>query len=125
MVRDPYGMDASPSIQTVMDALQDPACRDIVQAIDTPMTASEIADQTDTPLSTTYRKLDLLNEASLVTEQTELRPEGHHTSRYGINFESVHIELDEAREFEVAISRRARSADEQLAQLWSEVRKET
>lgn len=49
-----------PSLQAVLDALDDPDCREILRAIDEPMTASEISDATDIPSSTVYRKLDLL-----------------------------------------------------------------
>jgi DNA-binding IclR family transcriptional regulator len=89
------------------------------------MTANEVSDVTDIPLSTTYRKLDLLTEASILEERTEIRSDGHHTTKYVLAFESVEIGLTDDREFEVSISRPARSADEQLAQLWNEVRKET
>jgi hypothetical protein len=40
-------------------------------------------------------------------------------------FEEVVIALAERREFEVDIARRPRTADERLANLWTEVRKET
>lgn len=124
MVRDPFA-DDSPELQAVLDALDDPDCRAIVRALDEPMTADEIADAADVPLSTTYRKLDLLTEASLLDEGTELRPDGQHASRYVVDFEEVVIALSENRTFDVDIARRPRTADERLATLWSEVRKET
>jgi len=125
MVRDPLQADAEPDLQAVLDALDDPNCRTIVQAVEGAMTASEVSEATDIPLSTTYRKLDLLTEASILEERTEIRPDGHHTTKYVLAFDAVEIGLTDDREFEVSISRPARSADEQLAQLWNEVRKET
>ncbi|WP_227132898.1 transcriptional regulator [Halorubellus salinus] len=125
MVRDPFVDDAEPDLQSVLDALDDPNCRKIVQAMSGAMTANEVSDATDIPLSTTYRKLDLLTEASILDERTEIRSDGHHTTKYVLAFESVEIGLTEDREFAVDISRPAQSADEQLAQLWNEVRKET
>ena len=89
------------------------------------MTASEIAEAADVPLSTTYRKLDLLAEASILAETTEIREGGHHTTKYVLDFEAVRIVLSEDGDFEVSIDRPARTADERLAQLWSEVRRET
>lgn len=112
-------------MQAVLDALDDPACRTIVQALDEPMTASELSDKCDIPLSTTYRKLDLLTEASLLEEQTEIRGDGHHTTRYVLAMESVELSLTDDGEFEVEIVRPPRSAEERLAHLWSEVQKET
>jgi DNA-binding IclR family transcriptional regulator len=125
MVRDSFADDAGPDLQAILDALDDPNCRTIVQQIDGAMTANELADATDIPLSTTYRKLDLLTEASILDERTEIRPDGHHTTKYVLAFESVEIGLTDDRQFEVTMSRPAQSADEQLAQLWNEVRKET
>ena len=89
------------------------------------MTASEIAEKCDIPLSTTYRKLDLLSEASLLEEQTKVRSDGHHTTRYLPAFAALWIALNNDQEFEVRIARPPQTADERIAQLWSEVQKET
>ncbi|MFB6228890.1 MAG: helix-turn-helix domain-containing protein [Halobacteriales archaeon] len=120
-----FGADDSPELQTVLDALDDPDCRTIVKRLTDPMTASDISEATDVPLSTTYRKLELLTEASILEERTEIREGGHHTTRYVLDFESLRIALSDDQEFEVSITRPTRTADEQLSQLWSEVRKET
>ena len=125
MVRDPFEEELSPALEDVLDALDDEDCRKIVSVLDEPMTASEIAEESGVPLSTTYRKLELLTEASLLHEGVEVRPDGQHASRYSVSFEDVVISLDEQRTFEVEISHRAQTPDERLANLWSEVRKET
>jgi len=125
MVRDPFADEDVPDLQAVLDALDDPDCRKIVRELEEPMTADEISERSGVPLSTTYRKLELLTEASLLEEGTEIRPDGQHASRYTVAFEEVVIALDESREFEVDIARRPRTADERLATLWTEVRKET
>lgn len=125
MVRDPLGQDAVPEVQDVLDALDDPDCRRIVRQLDEPRTARELSEECDMALSTTYRKLELLSDASLVDERTKIRPGGHHTTQYALDFDAVRIALDEDREFEVDIGRPARAPEEQLAQLWSAVRQET
>lgn len=125
MVRDPFADGDVPDLQAILDALDDPDCRKIVRSLEEPMTADEISERSGVPLSTTYRKLELLTEASLLEEGTEIRPDGQHASRYTVAFEEVVIALDEDREFDVDIARRPRTADERLANLWSEVRKET
>lgn len=125
MVRDPFADQKGPDFETVLDALDDENCRAIVEALDEPMTASEISEVSGVPLSTCYRKIELLTEASLLAEGVEVRPDGQHASRYAIDFEEVVVMLDEDREFDVDIAHRARSADQRLATLWSEVRKET
>jgi DNA-binding IclR family transcriptional regulator len=125
MVRDPLSGDDSPDLQSVLDALDDADCRTIIRHLDEPMTATEVSEECDIPMSTTYRKLDLLTDASLLVEGTEIRPDGHHATRYGLDFETVSIGVTETKELEVSIDRPARTADERLASLWGEVRKET
>lgn len=125
MVRDPFAQDAAPELQAVLDALDDPDCRDIVRELDDARTARELSEACDMPLSTTYRKLELLSNASLVDERTQIRSGGHHTTEYALDFEAVRIAIDDDRTFDVAIDRPARPPDEQLAQLWSEVRQGT
>ena len=125
MVRDPFGEEAAPELQEVLDALEDPDCRTIVQRLDEPRTARELSEGCDMALSTTYRKLELLSNASLVDERTKIRPGGHHTTQYAVDFQAVRISLDADLAFELEVSRPVRAADEQLARLWSEVRQET
>jgi len=125
MVRDSVVDEETPQLTTVLDALDDEDCREIVSALSEPMTASEISEASGVPLSTTYRKLELLTDSSLLYEGVEVRSDGQHASRYAIDFEEVVIALDEAREFEVDVAGRARSPDQRLENLWSEVRKET
>jgi DNA-binding transcriptional ArsR family regulator len=125
MVRDPFADDEAPDLQEVLDALDDPDCRAIVSALEEPMTASEISEESDIPLSTTYRKLDRLEEAQLLFEGTEIRPDGQHASIYEVDFEEVVIALTEERDFKTEIARQPRTPDQRLESLWSEVRKET
>jgi DNA-binding transcriptional ArsR family regulator len=124
MARNPRS-ESDPPLGDVLTALDDADCRAIIRALDEPLSAGEVSDRCDIPSSTAYRKLDLLTEADLLREATEVRPDGHHTTLYEIDFERVVIALDEGRSLEVGIDRPARSADEQLAAMWKEVRKET
>lgn len=125
MVRDPFADEETPELQTVLDALDDEDCRAIVSVLDEPLTASEISERSGVPLSTTYRKLELLTESSLLYEGVEVRSDGQHASRYAIDFEEVVIALDDERSLTVDITHRARTPDQRLENLWSEVRKET
>ncbi|MFB6253608.1 MAG: helix-turn-helix domain-containing protein [Halobacteriaceae archaeon] len=125
MVRDFFHDEQAPELQDVLDALDDDTCRQLIHELEEPMTAKELAEECDIPLSTTYRKVDLLHEARLVREQTEIREDGQHTSRYQLAFEEVRISLDNDRYFEVQIKKRPERPEERLESLWSEVRKET
>jgi DNA-binding transcriptional ArsR family regulator len=125
MVRNPLAGEEGPTLQAVLDALDDEDCREIVRALEEPKTASEIAEDSGVPLSTCYRKLELLTEAALLAESVQMRRDGQHASQYVIDFEEVIVMLDEAREFDIEIAHRSRTADQRLANIWSEVREET
>jgi len=125
MVRDPSRREEQPGTTEVLDALGDEAAQSIVAALSEPMTASELSEECDIPLSTTYRKLELLTEADLLDESTEIRRDGQHTTRYALAFDEVTVSLTESRELTVDISHAEREADERLAELWSSVREET
>ncbi len=112
-------------LQSVLDALDDADARAIVRGLEKPMTASEISERCDIPLSTTYRKLDLLTDASLLKEGTAIRADGHHATTYEVSFEAVRVLLTEGREFEVEIEGGEQGPDERLADIWSKVRRET
>lgn len=124
MVRDPFEEEETPELQELLDALSDPDCRTIITAIEEPMTANELSEACEIPQSTTYRKLDLLSDASLLEELTEIRKDGRHTTRYDVAFQDVNLALSEQRELELEITRPKRTADERLADMWSEVQKE-
>ena len=79
LAREPSGGDP-PELQTLLDALDDADARAIIKAIEESATANEVSERCDIPLSTTYRKLDVLTEAGLLVEGTEIRSDGHHTT---------------------------------------------
>jgi DNA-binding transcriptional ArsR family regulator len=130
MVRDPSREPEPPSVDEVLDALADDAARRIDAALTEPKTASELSEECDIPLSTTYRKLEKLTDASLLSESTDIRRDGQHTTRYSVSFDAVTVSVDgdgdaDRREFDVEFSRPERTRDERLADLWSELREET
>lgn len=125
MVWDPAAAKSSPSAEEICAALDDPDCREIIQTLEHPQTAAELTAQCEIPQSTLYRKLELLTEATLLEESTEIRRDGHHASKYSIAFERITLGLEEDRTLTVEIERPARTAEERLAELWSEVRRET
>ncbi|MDR5671914.1 Transcriptional regulator containing HTH domain,ArsR family [Halalkaliarchaeum sp. AArc-CO] len=126
MVRNASGREnqSKPDPEVVLDALADDAAQAIVKELAEPMTASELSDACDIPLSTTYRKLELLTDAALLSESTEIRRDGQHTTRYSLAFEEVRVRLTDNRDLTVEIEARDRGRDERLAELWKEVQEE-
>jgi len=127
MVRDPSRETEPPAVDDVLDALADEAARRILAALSEPKTASQLSEECDVPLSTTYRKLEKLTDASLLDESTEIRRDGQHTTQYDVAFKAVSVSIDEerGRELVVELDRPERTRDERLADLWSELREET
>ncbi|WP_435096578.1 helix-turn-helix domain-containing protein [Halarchaeum sp. P4] len=117
--------DDDPDLTRVLDALDDADCRAFLRALDEPMTANELSETCDVPLSTTYRKLEQLTEATLVAEETEIRPDGRHRSRYRAAFDAIELSFDDDRDLVVDLERPARGPSERLADIWSEVQRET
>ena len=132
MFEDRPRTDSGPDPETVFAALDDPACREIVVALDEPMTAKEVSDRADVPLSTAYKKLDRLESASMLEEHTQIDACGHHRSQYVVAFDRLLVGLsgtegasNEARSFDVVVERTIPEPDDRLAEMWSAVRRET
>ncbi|WP_435129975.1 helix-turn-helix domain-containing protein [Halobaculum sp. D14] len=95
-------------VQEVLDVLDDDACRDILDATDDePLSANEVSDACDLPLSTTYRKLERLTDAGLLDERVRIRRSGRHLSEYVRLLEDVVISLDADGAVELQVSKRA------------------
>ncbi|KTG29750.1 ArsR/SmtB family transcription factor [Haloferax profundi] len=76
-------VDDQERMDVLFDALDDENCRCILEATDgTALSASEIAESCDLPLSTTYRKLDPLAEAGLLSKRLRISRAGKHTAEY-------------------------------------------
>lgn len=121
---DPFETD-DPDLQQVLDALDDRDCRQIIRRLEEPLSAAELSEACDMPTSTVYRKLELLRDASLVEERVQVRTDGHHTNRYAIDFETVHVALAEDRSLDLTVDRPQDTPEDRVAALWEEVRKET
>lgn len=92
-------------VQAVLDALGDHDCRDILRGLDrSALTASECSDACDLPLSTTYRKLEMLAAADLIEEGLRIRRDGKHASQYRRRFSDVVVGLSDGGGFEVAVN---------------------
>lgn len=126
MVRDPSPRDDYLS-EDVLDTLGDEPTRRIIETLSEPMTANELSEACDIPLSTMYRKLDQLTEASLVAESTQIRQGGQHTTRYELDFEEVAILVCDDNTLRADIDRPSResTADQRLEELWTQIREET
>lgn len=93
-------------VDHLLGLLEDPYCRMILEATSTEtLTAREIAERGEFPLSTTYRKLDALTDAELLEEGVRLRDVGRNPSEYVRVVEEVVLSLEDD-EVELWVSRR-------------------
>ncbi|WP_226479806.1 winged helix-turn-helix domain-containing protein [Natrinema amylolyticum] len=108
----------TPGFECVIGALDDEVCREIIAVLEEPMTVEDIAEATDRPLSTTYRKLDCLTDAGLAEEAVGVREGRHRKSRYVANLDGISIVLDDDNELRVDIERSTEFG------IWSELQRE-
>jgi len=113
------------TIDVVISALDDADARAMIEALDGPMSAGELAERCDIPLSSTYRKLERLADAQLLKEGTAIRRDGHHVTRYAVGFDHVEIQYEPTTGLRCRVEQRPASAPEQLATMWSQVQEET
>jgi predicted transcriptional regulator len=107
--------DDAPPSEHLFGVLTDDACREIIAALERPLTVPEIAEETDRPLSTTYRKLDRLTESGLIKETAGIRTGRHHKARYVADFDRISVGLDDRRDLRVTVER----SNEFSLDLWS------
>lgn len=125
MVRDRSASETPPAPSAVLEALADDDARMILRTVTEPMTAQEIHAECEIPESTLYRKLDMLTSTNLLDRQTRIRQDGHHANEYVAGVSAITVTRDEATgELGVDLVRPAQTADERLAELWTEVGRE-
>ncbi|OAQ52668.1 hypothetical protein HTG_10100 [Natrinema mahii] len=95
--------DETVDTQAVLAALDDDACRAILEATtEEALTATELSDRCDIPMSTAYRKVELLTDADLVEEQVRINTTGKHATEYATNFADVRVAVgDDGFEIEL------------------------
>lgn len=98
------------SIQELLDVLDDADCRAILDATsDTALSANEVSETCELPLSTAYRKLDLLTNTELLDERTRIRRSGKHASEYSCSVSDVVVSISTHGEIELEVSHRETS----------------
>ncbi|WP_049926470.1 winged helix-turn-helix domain-containing protein [Halopiger goleimassiliensis] len=91
--------------QAVLAALEDDACRAILEATsEESLTATELSERCDIPMSTAYRKVEKLTEADLVDEKVRINTSGKHATEYRKGFDDVVVSVADAGGIEVQIT---------------------
>lgn len=116
-------MDDNRSIEEILDTIGDRHARRVLAAISRePRSAKELAEECDLSLPTVYRRIEMLEEYDLVTDQTLVADDGNHYKVYESNFESTVISLEDD-EYKVKIYREENLPD-RFSQLWDDLQTE-
>jgi DNA-binding transcriptional ArsR family regulator len=87
--------ESDAELESLLGALEDADCRAIIEATNAkPLSASELSEACDLPLSTTYRKLDQLTEVGVLEEQLRISKSGQHKSEYTLRIEQISLTVD-------------------------------
>jgi predicted transcriptional regulator len=108
------------SIEEILDTIGDQHARRVLAAISRePKDAKELAEECDLSLPTVYRRIEMLDEYDLITDETLVAEDGNHYKVYQSNFESTVISLEDD-EYKVRIYREENLPD-RFSQLWEEL----
>jgi DNA-binding transcriptional ArsR family regulator len=92
---EPAALTEEADIESLLGTLEDPDCRAIIEATTgEALSASELSDRCDLPLSTTYRKVDQLTDVGVLEERVRLSRSGQHTSEYTLQINSIQLSVD-------------------------------
>ncbi|MEY7850560.1 helix-turn-helix domain-containing protein [Natrarchaeobius sp. A-rgal3] len=92
--------------QAVLTALEDDACRAILEATDhESLTATELSERCEIPMSTAYRKVEMLADADLVEERVRINTSGKHATEYHTCFDDVVVSVADGGSVEVELTK--------------------
>ncbi|WP_049982740.1 helix-turn-helix domain-containing protein [Halorubrum sp. BV1] len=106
--------EPSPPAEPLLNALGGEANRDILSALDEPMTAAELVDTCDMSTSTTYRKLDMLRRTGLIKEHLVVDSKRGRCSVYERNVERISVSVGDDGGFDVRVERPRGNTDGEL-----------
>ncbi|MEF8776937.1 MAG: helix-turn-helix domain-containing protein [Haloarculaceae archaeon] len=86
----------------VFDVLANPGCREIVRTIgDATLTAAEVGDRIDAPMSSIYRHLEALTETRILEESVRINPHGRNQNQYSRRVSDVSVSI--AEDFDITL----------------------
>lgn len=99
--------ESNEGVVSVLDVISDEGSRAILRSVGGDMTPQDISEDCEIPLSTVYRKLEILEDVSLVTQDVRMEKgkTGGHPETFDTDFESITIELTDGGELRLQVSR--------------------
>jgi len=99
--------DIDEQMQEALTALSDPKCRAILASTsEQSLTARELSERLNLPLSTVYRKLDQLSAVPLLEEAVQFSTDGKHPHQYACPIDQIQVTISpqETRATDVGVS---------------------
>lgn len=104
----------------VFALLDDEYARRILRATNRkPMPARQLAEDLDASRSTVYQRIQQLQAVDLLTESTDVDPDGHHRNLYEAQLDRVIVELTDDT-FTVTVKRQDHPAD-RFTSMWEDL----
>jgi DNA-binding transcriptional ArsR family regulator len=111
-------VSGDPDLSAVAGLLDDECARSILAATSNePMSAKRLSERCDASKPTIYRRIERLEDAELLVEQTRPDPDGNHYSVYAANLKRVTVELADG-EFSLRVEREGTDAADRLTSMW-------
>ncbi|MFP8954025.1 helix-turn-helix domain-containing protein [Natrialbaceae archaeon A-arb3/5] len=115
-------MSEETDLSTVLAVLDDEYAREILTHTSVePMSASTLSERCDASLPTIYRRLDRLKGCRLVTEETEIAPDGNHYNVYRANLDRLELTLDDGA-FDLEVTHRSDDVADKFTRMWEGMR---
>jgi DNA-binding transcriptional ArsR family regulator len=107
-----YVIGADDEIDQLLAALNDRKSRQILCETDQEaLSAEELSERCDIPLSTVYRKLERLVDTGVLDERVRLSSHPQYTREYRLNVSSINIDIDGDSGVSFALSVRSMATD--------------
>ncbi|GAB3039362.1 winged helix-turn-helix domain-containing protein [Natronobiforma cellulositropha] len=115
-------MSEDDDLPTVLSILDDEYARSILTETSVePMSAKTLSERCDASLPTIYRRLERLEACQLVTEETELAPDGNHYSVYSANLDRLTLSLEDGA-FSLDVAYREADVADTFTDMWEGLR---
>lgn len=81
---------------TVFEVLANSGCRAVLEAIgEKTLTATEVSEHVDAPMSSIYRHLDALTETGFLSESVRINTHGRNQNQYSRTIPGISVSLDD------------------------------
>jgi len=112
-------MTDNDDLSTIADLLADEHVQRILSVTSVePKSKTELGEACDASLQTVSRRIERLEAADLVCEETRARRDGHHDAVYVESLDSFEVRLRDG-DLEHEITRMDRDMTDELQRLWS------